>query len=151
MYRSIILATPAEVFAFHERPDAFRLLTPWWSGAYVVAAAPNLRPGARATIRLGPPLLGRMWVAEHTVYDPPRVFVEHQVSGPFRYWEHHHRILPHASGTVLSDEVSYELPGGLLGQIADRLVVRPFFTRLFAYRHRMTRRTLWEQRKAQIC
>ncbi|GAC1432203.1 MAG: hypothetical protein NVSMB65_05790 [Chloroflexota bacterium] len=138
VFRSVLPATPAEVFAFHERPEAFRLLTPWWSGARVVAAAPNLRPGARAIIRLGPPVVGVNWVAEHTRYDPPREFVEHQVSGPFRTWEHHHRILPHPHGAVLSDEVTYALGGGPIGRVVEALLLRPFFVLLFSYRHSVT-------------
>ncbi len=138
IYRSIMPGTPGEVFAFHERPDAFRLLTPWWSGAHVVVAAQNLRPGSRAVLRLGPPLLGLIWVAEHTVYDPPHEFVEQQVAGPFRHFEQHHRVLAHARGAVLSDEVTYELPGGVLGQVVDVVVMRPFFALLFRYRHGVT-------------
>jgi len=39
VFESRIDASPERVFAFHERPDAFRLLTPWWSGARVVYLA----------------------------------------------------------------------------------------------------------------
>ena len=138
IYRSLMPASPDRVFAFHERPDAFRLLTPWWSGARVVVAAPTLQPGSQAIIHLGPPILGVNWVAEHTIYLPPYEFVEHQISGPFRIWEHHHRILPHVRGAILSDEVTYELGGGPLGRLAERLLLRPFFTLLFAYRHSVT-------------
>ena len=140
VHRSIMPATPEAVFAFHERPDAFKLLTPWWSGAHIVQVAPTLRPGSRAIIRLGPPLVWPLWVAEHTAYDPPREFVERQVSGPFQSWEHHHRVLPHARGAVLSDEVTYGAPGGPLAGLVDRLFLRPFFRALFAYRHNVTRR-----------
>ena len=48
-FESHIAAPPERVFAFHERPDAFALLTPWWSGARVVRAAASLASGpARA-------------------------------------------------------------------------------------------------------
>jgi ligand-binding SRPBCC domain-containing protein len=75
VHRSVMPASPEAVFAFHERSEALRLPTPWWSGAHVIVAAPQLRPGARAILRLGPPLLGRTWVVEHVMYDPPREFV----------------------------------------------------------------------------
>jgi ligand-binding SRPBCC domain-containing protein len=146
VHRSVMPASPEEVFAFHERPDAFRLLTPWWSGAQVVVAVPHLRLGARAMLRLGPPLFRRTWVVEHTVYDPRREFVEHQVSGPFQRWEHRHRILPHARGAILVDNVTYAVPGGLLGRVAAAVLVQPFLGLLFAYRHHVTRQSLVRRR-----
>jgi ligand-binding SRPBCC domain-containing protein len=146
VHRSVMPASPDEVFAFHERPEAFRLLTPWWSGAQVVVAAPHLRPGARAVLRLGPPLLRRTWVVEHTVYDPPHEFVDRQVCGPFQSWEHHHRILPHARGALLIDEVTYAVPSGLLGRVAAVVLVRPYLGLLFAHRHHVTRQYLASRR-----
>jgi ligand-binding SRPBCC domain-containing protein len=130
---------PEAVFRFHERPDAMRLLTPWWSGARVVQPAASLRDGERAVIRLGLGPLRLDWVAEHAEYDPPRSFADVQVSGPFRAWRHTHRFLPVGGGTLLRDEVEYEAPGGLLAPLLDRLVVRPMLGRLFAYRNARTR------------
>jgi ligand-binding SRPBCC domain-containing protein len=135
-------ASPEAVFAFHERPEAFRLLTPWWSGAHVIVAAPHLRPGARAILRLGPPLLGRTWVVEHVMYDPPREFADRQVSGPFQRWEHHHRIVPYERGAILADEVSYAVPGGVVGRVAAAVLLRPLLRYFFAYRHHVTRQYL---------
>ena len=75
----------------------------------------------------------------HESYDPPNGFVESQVRGPFRAWRHRHRILPDGPGTRLRDELEYELPGGVLAPLLDR-VLQPFLRLLFAYRHHMTQR-----------
>jgi len=137
-FESHIAAAPERVFAFHERPDAFALLTPPWSGARVVRPAPSLRPGERALIVLGRGPLRREWEAVHEVYEPPRCFVEAQLRGPFRSWRHRHLMLPEGSGTRLRDELEYELPGGILAPVLD-VLVRPFLWRLFAYRHAVAR------------
>jgi hypothetical protein len=73
-FESFIAASPERVFAFHERPDAFALLTPWWSGARVVRTAPSLRPGERALLVLVRGPLSVEWEAVHDVYDPPKCF-----------------------------------------------------------------------------
>ncbi len=140
-FESFIAASPERVFAFHERPDAFALLTPWGSGARVVRPAASLRPGERALLVLGRGPLGVEWEAVHEVYEPPTCFVESQVRGPFRSWRHRHVVLPAVDGARLRDELEYALPGGRLAPLLD-LAVRPFLRRLFAYRHRVTRQAV---------
>ena len=57
--------------------------------------------------RIGP--FPMRWVAEHTEYDPPHLFADRQVSGPFARWVHHHRMLDDGrGGTLLRDEVEYD-------------------------------------------
>ena len=140
VYESVIGAPPERVFAFHELPDALARLTPPWERARVVRAAPSLRVGEVAVVEtrvLG--LVPVRWVAEHTAYDPPRMFEDVQREGPFRRWRHRHLVAPHPSGAVLRDEVEFEPPLGPVGRLAAPLLITPRLRRLFAYRHRVTR------------
>jgi len=139
VFESRIEASPARVFAFHERPDAFRLLTPWWSAARVVRPAASLRPGERALLVVGWGPLAQEWEAVHDVYAPPDYFEEHQLRGPFRRWRHRHLMLADGTGCRLRDELDFAAPGGPL---VDRLLALSFLRVLFAYRHRVTRRAL---------
>ena len=137
---SIIHALPERVFAFHELPDALQRLTPPWESAHIVQAAPDITVGSRAIIEtrmFG--LFPVRWVAEHTAYDPPRMFEDVQVSGPFRRWSHRHIITRDPAGAVLRDEIEYEPPLGFIGQIAAPFVIVPRLEKLFEYRHRVTR------------
>jgi ligand-binding SRPBCC domain-containing protein len=137
---SIIRAMPERVFAFHELPDALERLTPPWERARVLSVAPDLRPGSRAVVETR--LFGVVpvrWVAEHTLYDPPRVFEDVQLKGPFRRWRHRHIVEPHEQGATLRDEIDYEPPLGPLGRLAAPLLIEPRLRRLFDYRHRVTR------------
>ena len=138
--RSVISASPERVFGFHELPDALKRLTPPWEPTRVVKAAADLRVGSEALIEtrlLG--LLRVRWRARHTAYDPPRMFEDIQVEGPFRSWRHRHFVEPHEKGSVLRDEVEYETPLGALGRLAAPFLVEPRLRRLFEYRHRVTR------------
>jgi len=138
---SIIRASPERVFAFHELPDAFERLIPPWEKAEVIQKADISRIGSRAIIRqkiFG--LIPSQWVAEHTVYDPPRMFEDVQVSGPFKSWRHRHIIAPAGDkSAVLRDEIEFEPPLSLLGQIAAPLFILPKLEKMFAYRHEVTR------------
>lgn len=138
--QSVIRASPERVFGFHELPDALRRLTPPWEPTRVVYAANDLRVGSHALIEtrlFG--LLPVRWLAEHTVYDPPRMFEDVQVEGPFKRWRHRHFVEPHEKGSLLRDEVEFETPLGVLGRLAAPLLVEPRLCRLFEYRHRVTR------------
>jgi ligand-binding SRPBCC domain-containing protein len=137
---SLIRAPPGRVFAFHELPDALARLTPPWERTRVVSAAPDLRVGSRAVVETR--LFGLVpvrWVAEHTAYDPPRMFEDVQLRGPFRSWVHTHRVLPHENGSLLRDEIDFEPPLWALGKLAAPLLIEPRLRRLFDYRHRVTR------------
>jgi ligand-binding SRPBCC domain-containing protein len=138
--QSVIRAAPERVFAFHELPDALRRLTPPWESTRVLSAAPDLRVGSTALVEtrlLG--LLPVRWLARHTAYDPPRMFEDVQVEGPFKSWRHRHMVEPHENGATLRDEVEYEPPLGALGRLAAPLLVEPRLRKLFEYRHRVTR------------
>jgi ligand-binding SRPBCC domain-containing protein len=81
----LIHAAPERVFAFHELPDALARLTPPWERVRVVQAAHIAEVGSEAIIETRiAGLLPTRWVARHTVYDPPRMFEDVQVAGPFR-------------------------------------------------------------------
>jgi len=137
---SIIRASPERVFAFHELPDALARLTPPWETARVVQAAKISEVGAEAiieTLLFG--LLPARWVARHTVYDPPRMFEDVQIKGPFRHWRHRHLIKAHADGATLRDEIEYQPPFSFLGQLAAPLLITPRLKKMFDYRHRVTR------------
>ena len=135
---SEINAPPEVVFAWHERPGAVEDLTPPWERFEVLEQANGLQIGARVVfkIRSGPVL--QTWVAEHTEYDPPRLFTDVQRQGPFAHWVHRHRFEPVVPGkTRMIDEVEYALPIGWLGELAAGWFVRAKLRRMFAYRHQV--------------
>ncbi|MBS1794194.1 MAG: SRPBCC family protein [Acidobacteria bacterium] len=138
---SVIRATPERVFAFHELPDAFARLLPPWENAKIVQPADISVIGSRAIIEqklFG--LIPSRWVAEHTRYEPPRLFEDVQISGPFAAWRHEHLVLPHPDGAILRDRIEYEPPLGFLGRLAAPVAVLPKLEKMFAYRHEVTRR-----------
>ena len=145
--QSVIRASPRLVFEFHEQPDALALLTPPSENARVIQSAEISEVGTQAIIEtrlLGP--IKTRWVAEHTLYDPPHVFEDIQVNGPFRSWRHRHIVEPVADGAILRDEIDYEPPLGWLGRLLAPVLIHKRLQKLFDYRHQVTRK--WcEERK----
>ena len=64
-------------------------------------------------------------------------FCDEQRRGPFKYFRHCHRIRDEANGSVVSDAVEYELPMGLLGDLANGLAVKRQIRALFRHRQKM--------------
>lgn len=144
--QSVIHATPDRVFAFHEQPDVLQRLLPPWESARIIQSAKISDVGAQAIIEttiFGP--FSVRWIAEHTLYDPPHMFEDVQVKGPFRTWRHRHIIEPHADGALLRDEINYEPPFGILGRAFAPLFIERRLNKLFEFRHRVT--SEWAERE----
>ena len=138
--QSLIRASPRLVFEFHEQPNALTLLSPPWESARVIQSAKISEVGTQAIVEtriLGP--IKARWVAEHTLYDPPHMFEDVQVKGPFRSWRHRHIVEPVSGGAVLRDEIDYEPPFGLLGRLVAPILIQKRLQKMFDYRHEVTR------------
>ncbi len=139
---SIICAAPERVFAFHAMPDAIERLIPPWENARIIKKADISQIGSRAIIEqkiFG--IVPSRWVAEHTKYEPPRMFEDVQISGPFKSWRHQHIVLPHEGGTaLLRDEIEYEVPFSFVGKSIAPVFIVPKLEKMFAYRHEITRK-----------
>ena len=93
------------------------------------------------TIRwAGLPLRWRTKIIDWT---PPRQFIDLQLRGPYALWHHQHTFEPTDRGTVLcADHVTYKLPGGPLGRVAQPLVVRRQLLEIFRFRREVIGRRL---------
>ncbi len=134
----------AEVFAWHERPGAFERLAPPWQKIEILARSGGIRDGATVSLRTK---IGPVWVrwdVEHRDYVEGVQFRDVQVRGPFKDWEHLHQFESAERGPAcrMTDEILYQLPGGWLGQVLGSRFVRAELTRLFRYRHAVTKADL---------
>jgi uncharacterized protein (TIGR01777 family) len=128
-----------ELFRFHERKDAFTLLTPAFAGVEVSSTASTLAPSddvVRFAVKFGP--LRFRFENVHTGYQPFDWFVDEQRKGLFTEWRHEHRFKEAAwdgdPASMLTDEILYAHP--LLPFF--NLFVRHRLGKLFEYRHRVT-------------
>jgi ligand-binding SRPBCC domain-containing protein len=82
------------------------------------------------------PLFGipMKWQSTITQVDPYRSFTDLQTKGPYRLWRHHHEYIANQAGVFVLDNVEYQLPFGILGNLAHRLV-RKKLEKLFDYRY----------------
>lgn len=137
---SVIPATAADLFRFHENPHNLRAISPPSTRILALEAAEIARPGERfaVKVRQGPLTLG--WVGQWEIVEPPNRLVDTGVRCPFSFWRHEHIFEEiDAASARLTDRVEFRLPwfrGGPLGDIAARWLM---FPAMFAARHRATR------------
>src|SRR5204862_371839 len=132
---SLIRASPERVFAFHEQPEALEQLMPPWDKSRILEHADISKLGSRTIVEVsifGP--FTTRWTAEHTAYEPPRMFEDVQVAGPFRRWRHRHFIELRNDGSILRDEIEYEPPAGRLGRLLLSWFIESRLRKLFDYR-----------------
>lgn len=82
------------------------------------------------------PLIGipTNWVTEITHIRDKSYFVDEQRVGPYKMWHHQHIIISQGNGVLMKDIVSYQPPFGLLGRIANTLVIKNKLNEIFDYR-----------------
>ena len=78
------------------------------------------------------------WNSEIVEWRPPFGFTDVQVAGPYRRWEHTHRLSQVAGGTEIHDRVVYRLPYEPVAGVLAPVSVGPWLRAIFEYRARQT-------------
>jgi len=129
-----------EVFAFFSRPENLQVITPPWLDFKMVEVPGELVPGSLIRYRLrwhGVPI---RWTTEISEWNPPHGFVDRELSGPYTLWNHEHFFAAHEGGTSMRDLVTYALPFGPIGWLAQWMVVRSDVEDIFDFRAETMRR-----------
>lgn len=137
--RQQVISRPVrEVFKFFQSPENLEKITPTSVGFNILTPGPiKMQTGTVLdyTIRLlGFPV---RWTTLISEYDPPYRFVDIALHGPYSFWHHTHTFEESEQGTLMTDEVRYALPFGLLGRIVHSLWVKRRLDHIFDYRARI--------------
>jgi len=146
---SIEIDAPVErVFRFHLDTRNAPLISPPQTRIVSIDGEFPVHEGSivRMTVK-SPPLPRPMeWVMRVDAVVPNRALIDVAIRCPFPTWRHEHRFEPLGRDRMrLTDRVTYTLPGGPLGRIANRVMVHKMLERSFRQRQANTK-TLMERR-----
>lgn len=130
-------ASMEEVWDFISSPKNLKEITPDYMGFDITSKSlPEKMYAGMIISYLVKPVLGieTQWVTEITHVEDHKFFVDEQRVGPYKMWHHQHHIEPIENGVLMKDVVSYQPPFGIIGAIANRMMIRPKLNEIFNYR-----------------
>ena len=118
-------------------------ITPEFLG-FRVLTEPPIEMGAGTLIDYRIRLFGvpMKWRTLIESYDPPHMFVDTQIKGPYKLWHHTHRFRPVDNGTEMTDSVRYQIGFGPFGEIARSIFVKRTLKQIFDHRNRRIKELL---------
>lgn len=132
-----IPATTDQVWDFISSPANLKKITPEYMGFNITSKmlSEKMYPGMIISYKVSPVLGIKMtWVTEITHVKEMEYFVDEQRIGPYSMWHHEHKIEPIEGGVLMTDIVSYKPPFGILGSIANSILIKKQLKEIFDYR-----------------
>lgn len=83
------------------------------------------------------PFIWVTWLTEITKVNDMHSFVDDQRIGPYKVWHHTHRFEEKDGGVLMTDEVTYVMPFGIIGTIVHGLFVKNKLRHIFDERKRL--------------
>lgn len=127
----------AEMWNFISSPKNLKRITPDYMGFDIVTEGlpDKMYEGMIIGYKVSP-LFGikTTWVTEITHLVDKQYFVDEQRVGPYKIWHHQHFLEATPEGTFMEDIVSYQPPFGILGTIANQLIIKKKLDEIFSYR-----------------
>ena len=126
-----------KVWDFISSPANLKEITPDYMGFDIISEdLPQKMYAGMIISYMVSPILGLKtnWVTEITQIRDKEYFIDEQRVGPYALWHHQHIIEPIKHGVLMTDIVSYQPPLGILGAIANTLIIRNKLKEIFDYR-----------------
>lgn len=131
-----------EVFPFFADAENLERITPPELGFSIETARPiDMKEGTIIDYSLRLFGFSLDWRTRIAVWNPPVMFVDEQIAGPYRKWIHTHRFFDENGRTLMEDEVDYMLPFSLAGELAYPLIYLQL-KRIFSFRQREIERIM---------
>jgi len=126
-----------ELWNFISNPKNLKHITPEYMGFDIMTddLPDKMYEGMIISYKVAP-LLGikTNWVTEITHITDKKYFVDEQRVGPYKIWHHQHFLESTSDGTLMKDIVSYSPPLGILGRIANQLIIKKKLEEIFEFR-----------------
>jgi ligand-binding SRPBCC domain-containing protein len=137
-FEQLLPITIDEAWSFFSSPSNLAKITPP-EMAFTVTSdktqAERMYPGMIITYKVSPLLNIKLnWMTEITHVAEGEYFIDEQRFGPYEFWHHQHHFKQIEGGTAMHDILTYGLPLGPLGQLANSIFVENKIKQIFEFR-----------------
>jgi uncharacterized protein (TIGR01777 family) len=130
-----IQKTPESIFSFFSQAENLEKMTPPWLKFRVVKKSnSNLGQDTLIDYKLNVHGFPLRWQSKIEDWIPNRCFVDSQIRGPYAKWHHIHLFEALNGGTLISDQVLYRVPGGVIGKLILGKKIKKDISQIFQYR-----------------
>ena len=121
---------------FLSNPKNLKRITPDYMGFKIINGVDDKMYAGQIIQYMVTPVMGipTKWVTEITHVDDGNYFVDEQRFGPYSLWHHKHFIKAIKNGVEMKDIIDYKIPLGIIGRIAQPILVAPKLKEIFEYR-----------------
>ena len=121
---------------FLSNPKNLKRITPDYMGFKIINGTADKMYAGQIIQYMVTPVMGipTKWVTEITHVDDGNYFVDEQRFGPYSLWHHKHFIKAIKNGVEMKDIIDYKIPLGIIGRIAQPILVAPKIKEIFEYR-----------------
>ena len=133
---------PAVLYDFLIRPANSIRVTPPDLQTQLVEGPELVELGSRITVearRLG---MRQVLTVVVVVLEPDRLLADEQIQGPFRSYRHERRLEVLPGGTMLTERIDYQPPGGMLGLLLTASRIQEYLADMHEYRIKAMRELL---------
>jgi len=129
-------ASTEEIWDFISSPANLKTITPPYMGFDItIQPTEKMYPGMIISYKVSPQFgIKLTWVTEITHVREGVFFVDEQRVGPYRMWHHEHHLERVEGGVKMTDLITYQPPLGLLGAVANRLIIERQLAEIFDFR-----------------
>jgi ligand-binding SRPBCC domain-containing protein len=128
-----------ELWDFISSPENLKKITPKYMGFDIISdnLPEKMYKGMVIAYKVRPILgLNATWVTEITHVKELEYFVDEQRIGPYKLWHHQHFLIPEKDQVIMKDIVTYTPPFGIIGYLANKMIIRKKLVEIFDYRQK---------------
>jgi ligand-binding SRPBCC domain-containing protein len=133
-----IPASLDKVWDFISTPRNLSKITPSYMGFEITnePISDKMYPGMIIMYKVSPLFGIKMtWVTEITHVVEKKFFVDEQRVGPYAIWHHQHKVSELSRGILMEDIVTYAPPLGIIGVLANDLMIKGKLKEIFDFRY----------------
>ncbi|MEJ7560500.1 MAG: SRPBCC family protein [Pedobacter sp.] len=137
-FEQLLPISLSEAWDFFSSPLNLAKITPPEMAFTVTSSkeqSEKMYPGMIITYTVSPVFNIKLnWMTEITHVAEGKYFIDEQRFGPYEFWHHQHHFRSVTGGTMMNDILTYGLPLGPLGQLANSIFVENKVKEIFNFR-----------------